>query len=205
MSHQPAGPSPSAPTPAESAAIASMPMRPDCIPTVPVRCASQRQNPSATPPAGSRAGCPCRRDDATPMRPCPAAPRHRSQAGHRSKSRRPGGNGRSHAAGRRPAGAPRTRASDVKPPPQHDLLRLSTGLGYLQGADFGARHLRRRKDQRHADRCQRVPHRRTDGIRSEKRIRVDPSPGRQVARRGGRPVFGPARTGPRGTCVLDRR
>ena len=32
----------------------------------------------------------------------------------------------------------RTRASDVKPPPQHDVLRLSTGIGYLQGADFGA-------------------------------------------------------------------
>src|ERR1700694_2970853 len=31
----------------------------------------------------------------------------------------------------------RTHPSDVTPPPQHDVLRVSTGLGYLQGADWG--------------------------------------------------------------------
>jgi hypothetical protein len=33
--------------------------------------------------------------------------------------------------------AARTRPDDVRLPPQHDVLRLSTGLGYLQGADWG--------------------------------------------------------------------
>lgn len=31
----------------------------------------------------------------------------------------------------------RTGPNDVKPPPQRDVLRLSTGIGYLQGADWG--------------------------------------------------------------------
>lgn len=31
----------------------------------------------------------------------------------------------------------RTRVTDIHLPPQHDVLRLSTGLGYLQGADWG--------------------------------------------------------------------
>src|SRR5690242_7256790 len=30
---------------------------------------------------------------------------------------------------------PRTAAVESKLPPQHDVLRISTGLGYLQGAD----------------------------------------------------------------------
>jgi hypothetical protein len=33
--------------------------------------------------------------------------------------------------------AVRTGPGDVRPPPQRDVLRLSTGLGYLQGADWG--------------------------------------------------------------------
>jgi hypothetical protein len=32
---------------------------------------------------------------------------------------------------------PRTGQNDVKLPPQRDLLRMTTGLGYLQGADWG--------------------------------------------------------------------
>lgn len=32
----------------------------------------------------------------------------------------------------------RTGPNDVKPPPQRDAMRLSTGIGYLQGADWGA-------------------------------------------------------------------
>jgi hypothetical protein len=31
----------------------------------------------------------------------------------------------------------RTGLDDVKPPPQRDLLRVSTGIGYLEGADWG--------------------------------------------------------------------
>jgi hypothetical protein len=31
----------------------------------------------------------------------------------------------------------RTGPNDVKLPPQHDALRVATGIGYLQGADFG--------------------------------------------------------------------
>jgi hypothetical protein len=33
--------------------------------------------------------------------------------------------------------APRTGPHDVSLPPQHDAFRVSTGIGYLQGADFG--------------------------------------------------------------------
>src|ERR1700676_5218660 len=33
--------------------------------------------------------------------------------------------------------AARTGLDDLKPPPQRDLLRVSTGIGYLQGADWG--------------------------------------------------------------------
>src|ERR1700694_1017587 len=33
--------------------------------------------------------------------------------------------------------APRTGPRDVSLPPQHDVFRLSTGIGYLQGADLG--------------------------------------------------------------------
>jgi hypothetical protein len=35
------------------------------------------------------------------------------------------------------ATAARTRSSDINLPPQRDVLRLSTGVGYLQGADWG--------------------------------------------------------------------
>jgi hypothetical protein len=36
-----------------------------------------------------------------------------------------------------PQNAPRTGPRDVSLPPQHDVFRVSTGIGYLQGADFG--------------------------------------------------------------------
>jgi len=36
-----------------------------------------------------------------------------------------------------PQSTPRTAPGDVRPPPQHDIFRVSTGVGYLQGADFG--------------------------------------------------------------------
>ena len=36
-----------------------------------------------------------------------------------------------------PEVAARTGPNDVRLPPQHDVLRVATGIGYLQGADFG--------------------------------------------------------------------
>jgi hypothetical protein len=36
-----------------------------------------------------------------------------------------------------PQRSARTTPGDASPPPQHDVLRISTGIGYLQGADFG--------------------------------------------------------------------
>jgi hypothetical protein len=36
-----------------------------------------------------------------------------------------------------PEAAARTGPNDIRLPPQHDALRVATGIGYLQGADFG--------------------------------------------------------------------
>jgi hypothetical protein len=36
-----------------------------------------------------------------------------------------------------PGPSARTQPGDVRLPPQHDVLRVSTGIGYLQGADWG--------------------------------------------------------------------
>src|ERR1700730_10201205 len=39
-------------------------------------------------------------------------------------------------AGDSQSAAPRTAPRDVQLPPQHDVLRVSTGIGYLEGADL---------------------------------------------------------------------
>ena len=47
--------------------------------------------------------------------------------------------------------AARTGPNDIRLPPQHDALRVATGIGYLQGADFGGDVSASGKNQRHAD------------------------------------------------------
>ena len=65
-------------------------------------------------------------------------PRRRWQAGRRFKSRKPQAELTETARLQDgPEVAARTGPNDVRLPPQHDVLRVATGIGYLQGADFG--------------------------------------------------------------------
>ena len=85
------------------------------------------------------------------------------------------------------------------------VLRVSTGLGYLQGADWGG----------DVSASGKINGMQTDvsafftagpmGFQSRSgRVSIF-APDGQMARRGGRPLFGSSRAGSRGACVLERR